>query len=58
MILDLEPRSLMRRYAGPIVKKGVLVRLYPDDPQHPQQAYRVKSPESPPPDGPIAHVAT
>ncbi|MDE0001809.1 MAG: hypothetical protein OXQ29_03850 [Rhodospirillaceae bacterium] len=47
LILDAEPRSLMRRHVGPMVKKGMLVRLYPDRPRHPEQAYRVKGEVNP-----------
>ena len=46
LILGVEPRSLMRRHVGPVVKKGLLVRLYPDHPRHPEQAYRVKGGEN------------
>ncbi|MDE0394644.1 MAG: hypothetical protein OYK82_07690 [Gammaproteobacteria bacterium] len=47
LILGLESRSLMRRHVGPMVKKGMLVRLYPDHPRHPEQAYRVKGEVNP-----------
>ena len=46
LILGLEPRNLMRRHVGPMVKKGMLARLYPDHPRHPEQAYRVKGGEN------------
>lgn len=48
----------MRRHVGPLVKNGVLLRLYPDHPRHPEQAYRVKSAENPPANGTVANVAT
>lgn len=47
LILGVEPRSLMRRHVGPMVKKGLLARLYPDHPRHPEQAYRVKGEVNP-----------
>ena len=37
----------MRRHVGPMVKKGMLARLYPDHPRHPAQAYRVKGAVNP-----------
>lgn len=58
LILGVEPRSLMRRHVGPMVKKGMLVRLYPDHPRHPEQAYRVKTAEKPQANGTVADVAT
>jgi len=58
LILGAEPRSLMRRHVGPMVKKGLLVRLYPDHPRHPEQAYRVKPAKKPQANGTVADVAT
>ena len=58
LILGLEPRNLMRRHVGPMVKKGLLARLYPDRLRHPKQAYRVKSAENTPANGTFANVAT
>ena len=57
LILGLEPRSLMRRHVGPMVKKGMLARLYPDHPRHPAQAYRVKSVEKPQAKEPVEDAA-
>lgn len=42
LLLGVEPRNLTRRHLNPLVKNGVLVRLYPDRPRHPAQAYRVR----------------
>jgi ATP-dependent DNA helicase RecG len=35
-----DPANLSRKHLGPLAREGVLERRYPDNPAHPQQAYR------------------
>lgn len=39
-LLGRQPDSLRNRYLTPMVRKGQLIRRYPTDPNHPQQAYK------------------
>ena len=39
-LLNREPDSLQRWHLRPMVKSGQLLLQYPDDPNHPKQAYR------------------
>ena len=47
LLLGMNSRSLTRRHLMPMVKIRVLARLFPDQPRHPDQAYRVRSADSP-----------
>ena len=47
LLLAMDSRSLTRRHLMPMVKARVLARLFPDQPTHPDQAYRVRSADSP-----------
>ena len=47
LLLGMNSRSLTRRHLMPMVKARVLARLFPDQPTHPDQAYRVRSADSP-----------
>ena len=47
LLLGMNSRSLTRRHLMPMVKARVLARLFPDQPRHPDQAYRVRSADSP-----------
>ena len=47
LILGVGSRNLARRHLVPLVEAGVLVRLYPEHPRHPEQAYRVKASAEP-----------
>jgi ATP-dependent DNA helicase RecG len=38
-ITDRNPEYLQKGYLSPLVAEGRLVYRYPDDPNHPQQAY-------------------
>ena len=51
LLLGMNSRSLTRRHLMPMVKARVLARLFPERPRHPDQAYRVRSADSPPPGG-------
>ncbi|MDR1497538.1 MAG: hypothetical protein LBS59_03885, partial [Puniceicoccales bacterium] len=42
-LLDRKPHRLRHSYLTPMVKEGLLLRRYPTDPNHPQQAYRTAS---------------
>ena len=41
----------------PLVKNGILVRLYPDRPRHLEQAYQVKPAEKPRANGTVEVAA-
>ncbi|WP_420463867.1 ATP-binding protein [Candidatus Palauibacter sp.] len=45
--LHFSQRNLSSRHLTPMVEDGRLVRRYPDNPTHPEQAYRATSPETP-----------
>ena len=47
LLLGMDSRNLTRRHLMPMVKARVLARLFPERPRHPDQAYRVRSAESP-----------
>ena len=47
LLLGMNSRSLTRRHLMPMVKIRVLARLFPERPRHPDQAYRVRSADSP-----------
>jgi ATP-dependent DNA helicase RecG len=42
IILGRDPRYLRQRYLGPMLKRGRLKRTFPDQPQHPAQAYEAE----------------
>jgi len=37
-----DPTHLSEKHISPLVKEGALVRRFPDNPVHPQQAYRAR----------------
>lgn len=39
--LNREHSTILKNYVLPMVKEGVLVRKFPEQPRHPEQAYRV-----------------
>jgi hypothetical protein len=41
-ILGMRPDNLTRRHLSPMVELGSLVRTFPDNPNHPEQAYRAR----------------
>jgi ATP-dependent DNA helicase RecG len=41
-LLSYKPGNLANRHLGPMVKEGMLERRFPEKPNHPEQAYRVK----------------
>lgn len=43
-VLSIDPANLVERHLSPMVKEGVLERTYPDNPNHPAQAYRAAMP--------------
>ena len=45
--LSFSQRNLSGRHLTPMVEAGRLERRYPDNPTHPEQAYRAHSPEAP-----------
>ena len=45
--LGFSQRNLSGRHLTPMVEAGRLERRYPDNPTHPEQAYRANSPEAP-----------
>ena len=47
LLLGMDSRSLTRRHLMPMVKIRVLARLFPERPRHPDQAYQVRSADSP-----------
>ena len=47
LLLAMDSRSLTRRHLMPMVKARVLARLFPERPRHPDQAYQVRSADSP-----------
>ena len=47
LLLGMDSRSLTRRHLMPMVKIRVLARLFPEQPRHPDQAYQVRSADSP-----------
>ena len=47
LLLGMDSRSLTRRHLMPMVKARVLARLFPERPRHPDQAYQVRSADSP-----------
>ena len=55
LLLGMDSRSLTRRHLMPMVKARVLARLFPERPRHPDQAYQVRSADSPPPGGTGVH---
>jgi len=46
--LGMSVPHLSRRYLGPMTDAGKLVRLYPNRPTHPEQAYRSAVVDAPP----------
>lgn len=44
LLLDRNTDYLQQRYLSPMVQAGELVYLFPDQPTHPQQAYRTPTP--------------
>ena len=42
-LLDFKPAKLTERHLSPMVEDGRLLRRYPDNPTHPEQAYRSTS---------------
>jgi hypothetical protein len=40
--LSYKPGNLANRHLGPMVKEGMLERRFPEKPNHPEQAYRVR----------------
>jgi hypothetical protein len=45
--LSFSQRKLSGRHLTPMVEAGRLVRRYPDNPTHPEQAYGASGPEAP-----------
>ncbi|MEX0961361.1 MAG: ATP-binding protein [Simkaniaceae bacterium] len=45
-IIDRDPRYLRNYYLSGMIRSGELVYLYPDQPAHPQQAYKTPSEEA------------
>ncbi|QNH60359.1 Fic family protein [Limnospira indica] len=43
-LLKREPDSIRNHYVNPMLKQGLLEARYPNEPTHPQQAYRTLSP--------------
>jgi hypothetical protein len=41
-LLSIRPDNLTRRHLWPMVTDGILNRTYPDNPQHPKQAYQAR----------------
>jgi ATP-dependent DNA helicase RecG len=46
-ILQVRPDKLTERHLAPMLAAGALVRTHPDNPTHPEQAYRTAQPELP-----------
>ncbi|OYP36333.1 hypothetical protein CGZ80_08420 [Rhodopirellula sp. MGV] len=44
-LLQRNQDRVLKSYIRPMVEKGLLKRTYPDDPNHPQQAYRSDAPD-------------
>jgi ATP-dependent DNA helicase RecG len=42
-LLNREPAALKYRFLAPLIKRGLLERKYPENPSHPDQAYRTSS---------------
>ena len=40
LLLDMDSANLVKRHLSPLVKEGVLARTIPEQPRHPNQAYR------------------
>ena len=38
--LGRQPSTVRTKYLRPLLERGSLLRKYPDNPQHPHQAYR------------------
>ena len=47
LLLEMDSRNLTRRHLMPMVKGRVLKHLFPEQPRHPEQAYRVRSGQVP-----------
>jgi len=46
-ILQMRPDKLTERHLAAMLAAGALVRTHPDNPTHPDQAYRTSQPEPP-----------
>ena len=44
-LIQRNQERVLKSYISPLVEKGLLVRKFPDDPNHPQQAYRSAAPD-------------